>query len=528
MSEQFTEFADIVIVGSGPTGAAYARTLTDQLPGAKILMLEGGPVIAEFPAHHVANIRDLKKRDAAQLETQGPRRGIPYEPMTEEERLLRHQGGPDTAMLRRPGLFTVWNTDVSGDGFPAAHAASGVGGMGIHWFGACPTPSRTERIPFIPPDVLDEALDTARALLHVSQSQFPDSEIAPKLEQVLGGMFNAGRPADRVVQPMPMAMVRTPDGVLRSGPDEILGNLLTGSSKDFELRPETVVRRIILEGSRAVGIETWSPETKETSRIGADTVVVAADSLHTPQLLFASGIRPRALGHYLNEHPQVSVTAELDGVVTDPNASVTGGIGGVLADNTVVSRITNGVTWIPYLDEEFPFHVQVTQVEAASLSLAERTVAEQKTLVNVSFFLPSDISYDNYVAFSETEKDWYGRPAMNLRFKLSGNDLARMERARQSLLKICDQIGRPAQGHKPRTPPNGSSLHYQGTIRMGEKDDGLSVCDHNSRVWGFDNVYVAGNGLIPTMTAGNPTLTSVALAVLGARDIAARRVSQAA
>jgi choline dehydrogenase-like flavoprotein len=55
-----------------------------------------------------------------------------------------------------------------------------------------------------------------------------------------------------------------------------------------------------------------------------------------------------------------------------------------------------------------------------------------------------------------------------------------------------------------------------GTIRMG------SVCDRHSRVWGFDNLYVAGNDVIPTMTAGNPTLTSVALAILGARDIVAR------
>jgi pyranose oxidase len=522
MSDAFDERSDIIIVGSGPTGAAYARTLADTLSGAKILMLEAGPIIAEFPAHHVSNIRDLQKREAAQLATQGPRRGIPYAPITDEERLVRHQGGPDTSMLRRPGLFTVWDADVSGDGFPAAHAAAGVGGMGIHWFGACPAPAPTERIPFIERETMDETLELARGLLRVSNTQFPDSQIAPKLEAVLGGMFNAGRSPDRYVQPMPMALVRTEEGVFRSGPDQILGGLLAGETPDFELRPETVVRRIITEDGRAVGVEVWSPVNRQTHTIGARAVVVAADSLHTPQLLFASGIRPRALGHYLNEHPQVSVMAELDGVVTDPNATILDAKGGVLADHTVISRITNGVTWIPYNDAAFPFHVQITQVEPASLAPAEQVIAEQKTLLNVSFFLPSEPSYDNYVAFSDTAQDWCGRPAMNLRFRLSETDLARMARARETLLKICDAIGRPAQGHRPRTPPNGSSLHYMGTIRMGEADDGLSVCDRHSRVWGFDNLYVAGNGVIPTMTAGNPTLTSVALSILGARDIVAR------
>ena len=63
--------------------------------------------------------------------------------------------------------------------------------------------------------------------------------------------------------------------------------------------------------------------------------------------------------------------------------------------------------------------------------------------------------------------------------------------------------------------PNGSSLHYQGTLRMGDADDGTSVADPWSRVWGYDHLVVGGNALIPTATAMNPTLMSVAIAVRG-------------
>ena len=46
-------------------------------------------------------------------------------------------------------------------------------------------------------------------------------------------------------------------------------------------------------------------------------VVVAADALRTPQLLWASGIRPAALGRYLNDQAQVVFASAHPDLVAD-------------------------------------------------------------------------------------------------------------------------------------------------------------------------------------------------------------------
>ena len=43
---------DVLIVGSGPVGSAYARAVHERAPGARILMLEAGPQLTRRVGVH--------------------------------------------------------------------------------------------------------------------------------------------------------------------------------------------------------------------------------------------------------------------------------------------------------------------------------------------------------------------------------------------------------------------------------------------------------------------------------------------
>ena len=68
---------------------------------------------------------------------------------------------------------------------------------------------------------------------------------------------------------------------------------------------------MLVDDGRAVGVEVRDLRTGESHTVRARFVVVAADALRTPQLLWASGIRPDALGRYLNDQAQVVFATRL-------------------------------------------------------------------------------------------------------------------------------------------------------------------------------------------------------------------------
>jgi hypothetical protein len=250
-------------------------------------------------------------------------------------------------------------------------------------------------------------------------------------------------------------------------------------------------------------------------------VVVAADSLRSPQLLWASEIRPRALGHYLNEHPMIVSTIALDADKMSRFASE-GDLDRELARRAKnPSDPVSAVNRIPFSEPDHPFGAQVMYSESTPFPLddAHPHAGNRWGFVNMGYGLRKRPRYEDAVVFDEQETDYRGLPNMTIRYSLGSEEEADVELATTMLRRAATALGDFVA--EPRLMPAGSSMHYQGTMRIGEADDGTSVADPWSRVWGFANLVVGGNGLIPTATAANPTLMSVAIAVRGARRVVA-------
>jgi choline dehydrogenase-like flavoprotein len=130
--------------------------------------------------------------------------------------------------------------------------------------------------------------------------------------------------------------------------------------------------------------------------------------------------------------------------------------------------------------------------------------------------------WSNHVRLSETKRDRFGIPLTELHWKKTDRDRATLQKA---LTQFSDYLmtgnhGRlrahnwvfGKHGYPPMTAYNGVSYHHMGGTRMGDTVKS-GVVDTNCRVFGKDNLYVAGSSVFPSGGEANPTLTIVQLAL---------------
>jgi choline dehydrogenase-like flavoprotein len=488
----------ILVVGSGPAGSTYAQLLLDRVPDATVLMVDAGPVVSSPPGMNVKNIAERQEQAAARRASQGDAEsgvaGIPQGAVVE---------GTVTA---RQGTHLIGQSVEGSDGMPAAAVSTCVGGQGAHWTCATPRPVGTERIDFIDPEEWDRHVETAERLLHVTREAFADSPQASALLQQVRKAFD-----DEGIRVglLPVSGDPRDDGTMRWGGTDLLLQPVLDDPR-FELRPGTLCVRLRREGDRVVGAVLKDVATGTEVEVEADVVVVAADAFRTPQLLWASGVRPAALGRYLTEHPLVfGVVAVRDGVLPS-----------LAPDADPVDPI-RAVVNVAYDEDRHPYHAQLMYSPVCPAPLADDSPYRDNPAgyVGMGWGVRKWPRAEDRLVFDEANADANGLPSIRISYALTDREEKELTSARMHQARAAAALGDFVDG-MPVLMPAGSSLHYMGTLRVGPADDGTSVCDTYSRVWGVTGLLVAGNGLIPTANSCNPTLTSVALAVRGAERLA--------
>lgn len=114
------------------------------------------------------------------------------------------------------------------------------------------------------------------------------------------------------------------------------------------------------------------------------------------------------------------------------------------------------------------------------------------------------------------DKDKLGVPRAQLDWRVRAEDWEAMSRISRLFGAAVGaaRVGRFRSNiHDPTNPPPMAGVgHHMGTTRMAS-DPSTGVVDENCRVFGIDNLYVAGSSVFPTSGFANPTLTLVALAL---------------
>jgi choline dehydrogenase-like flavoprotein len=125
---------------------------------------------------------------------------------------------------------------------------------------------------------------------------------------------------------------------------------------------------------------------------------------------------------------------------------------------------------------------------------------------------------ESRITLSRTSFDMFEQPKLEVRWLVEDADL---EHAYRAMVLIAIEFGRMGLGRgysqlfkdKTRWPGHmEAGKHHCGTTRMSN-DPRTGVIDENCKVFGMDNLYIAGSSVFPTIGYANPTFTIVALAL---------------
>ncbi len=320
---------------------------------------------------------------------------------------------------------------------------------------------------------------------------------------------------------------------------------------NLKILAETLVRRVVLEGTRAVGVETERGGKLEVFR-GAE-IVLSASGIKSPHLLMLSGIGPAdslrkhgievvvdspGVGQNVKDHPSVFVNYRVreEGSPLPPNfmpfqvclnhtspVSTTDSDLQITCGSASYSRMLGAATG----RRGVPSYLKRPVATLSALRrLDKRLVMTQaRNQDNLIFLCSLDAEQSTGEIYLKSS-DPREAPGISLNYLSDPRDLPRIianvrlgldilhaPEFRRIGAKVVDPVGRQFatdEGLAAWVLANiGTSLHTTSSVRMGTSDDATSVVDQHCRVHGVEGLRVADISIMPSIIRRGPAATAV-------------------
>lgn len=490
--------ADVIVVGAGSAGCVIAARASED-PNRSVLLLEAGPDYPDLAATPDDLVNSHNNSYTAHDW------GLQHAP-TRGREVAFPRG-------RVVGGSSAVNTTIALRGMPEDYDEwAELGADGWNWEHVLPAFMRLER-----------DLDFGGQPWHgdagpISIRRYPPAELLPAHHAFLAGASELGYPdcpdandpTSSGAGPQPMnklGRLRVSCAVGYLAPARIRPNL--------EIRANTLVRRLIIERGRCVGVEVESVPGGECTELRAPLVMLCAGALMSPAILMRSGIGPRAqlealgievladapgVGANLRDHPALSLTCSLrDASLIDFDSPII---------QTILRYTCEGSDKRNDLQiEQFSFvgkrhgppmfgiaSVLEYQYGAGELRLASANPLVAPIIDNRFCEDPRDVErlarcFRDALAFTDTgpladmiENVIFPRDHRSL----TDDDIAR----------LCKRFA-------------GSGYHPSGTVKMGGANDAMAVVDPLGCCRFVDGLAVADASIMPTVPRANTNLTSI-------------------
>ena len=296
---------------------------------------------------------------------------------------------------------------------------------------------------------------------------------------------------------------------------------------NLTIMPNTLVRRIVVDGQRATGVEVESQ--KGPQKLQANQVVLSAGAISSPQILMLSGIGPTDLLRGL----AIPVVHELPGVgknLRDHPLVVILFVGDLFKTSEVVpiDQVPAFQIGLRYTAEGSTSRndIQINPISIASAQGTGIGATSGEQLMGIGVAL-EDPSNSGELAITTTDPDT--QPTIDYGHLATPWDLTRMRQAVRTTIKLSEY---PAYKNifESRVFPTDRELasdealdkallesvttqhHSSGTCRMGPASDPMAVVDQNCKLHGLDNLWVVDASVMPVVPRANTNGTTIMIA----------------